>query len=88
MTLPEPEVADLRNVVEGDPSPDGKGTLKLQRGIEVGHVFYLGTKYSEAMHATYLDEEASPAFSKWAATVSAFPASRAQPLSRTTTTAA
>ena len=55
--LPEPEVADLRNVVEGDPSPDGKGTLKLQRGIEVGHVFYLGTKYSEAMHATYLDEE-------------------------------
>ena len=47
--LPEPKVADLRNVVEGDASPDGKGVLKLQRGIEVGHVFYLGTKYSQAL---------------------------------------
>lgn len=58
--LPEPQVADLRNVVEGDRSPDGKGTLKLQRGIEVGHVFYLGTKYSEALNSTYLDENGKP----------------------------
>jgi prolyl-tRNA synthetase len=55
--LPEPDiVADIRNVQAGDPSPDGKGTLAIQRGIEVGHVFFLGTKYSEAMKATYLDE--------------------------------
>ncbi len=55
--LPEPDVvADLRNVVAGDPSPDGKGVLAIQRGIEVGHVFLLGTKYSEPMKATYLDE--------------------------------
>ncbi len=53
--LPEPIVADLRNVQAGDPSPDGKGTLAIQRGIEVGHVFYLGTKYSEAMHAEFVD---------------------------------
>lgn len=53
--LPEPEVADLRNVVEGDPSPDGKGVLRIARGIEVGHVFALGRKYSEAMHCTVLD---------------------------------
>ena len=53
--LPEPEVADIRNVVEGDPSPDGKGTLRLARGIEVGHVFALGRKYSEAMRCTVLD---------------------------------
>ncbi len=60
--LPEPDlVADIRNVVEGDPSPDGKGALAIQRGIEVGHVFYLGTKYSEAMKATYLDESGKPA---------------------------
>ncbi len=60
--LPEPDrVADIRNVVEGDPSPDGKGRLAIQRGIEVGHVFYLGTKYSEAMKATYLDETGKPA---------------------------
>jgi prolyl-tRNA synthetase len=59
--LPEPEVvADIRNVREGDPSPDGKGPLAIQRGIEVGHVFYLGTKYSEAMKATYLDEAGKP----------------------------
>jgi prolyl-tRNA synthetase len=59
--LPEPElVADLRNVVEGDPSPDGKGVLAIQRGIEVGHVFYLGTKYSEALKATFLDEDGRP----------------------------
>ncbi len=59
--LPEPEVvADIRNVREGDPSPDGKGILAIQRGIEVGHVFYLGTKYSEAMKATYLDETGKP----------------------------
>jgi len=54
--LPEPEVYDLRNVVEGDPSPDGKGTLAICRGIEVGHVFMLGTRYSDAMSATFLDE--------------------------------
>jgi prolyl-tRNA synthetase len=59
--LPEPDVvADIRNVVAGDPSPDGKGTLAIQRGIEVGHVFYLGTKYSAAMNATYLDESGKP----------------------------
>ncbi len=51
-----PGVADLRNVVEGDPSPDGKGVLTIARGIEVGHIFQLGTKYSEAMNATVLDE--------------------------------
>ncbi|HOY70159.1 MAG TPA: proline--tRNA ligase [Methylotenera sp.] len=55
--LPEPSlVADIRNVVEGDASPDGKGTLSLCRGIEVGHIFQLRTKYSQAMSATYLDE--------------------------------
>jgi len=55
--LPEPSlVADIRNVVDGDASPDGKGTLSLCRGIEVGHIFQLRTKYSEAMKATYLDE--------------------------------
>ena len=59
--MPEPdEVADLRNVVAGDPSPDGKGVLAIQRGIEVGHVFLLGTKYSEPMKATYLDESGKP----------------------------
>ncbi len=55
--FPEPEVADLRNVVAGDPSPDGKGTLEICRGIEVGHIFQLRTKYSEAMHCTFLDAE-------------------------------
>ena len=59
--LPEPDVvADVRNVVAGDPSPDGKGVLAIQRGIEVGHVFLLGTKYSEPMKATYLDETGKP----------------------------
>jgi prolyl-tRNA synthetase len=59
--LPEPDlVADLRNVVEGDPSPDGKGSLAIERGIEVGHVFYLGTKYSKAMDATFLDTDGKP----------------------------
>jgi prolyl-tRNA synthetase len=54
--LPEPSlVADIRNVVEGDASPDGKGTLKLCRGIEVGHIFQLRSKYAQAMNATYLD---------------------------------
>lgn len=52
-----PEVADIRNVVEGDPSPDGKGTLSIKRGIEVGHIFQLGTKYSEALNATVLDDK-------------------------------
>ncbi|MEA5097283.1 MAG: proline--tRNA ligase, partial [Burkholderiaceae bacterium] len=53
-------VADFRNVVAGDPSPDGKGTLEIQRGIEVGHVFQLGDRYSEDMKATYLDEAGKP----------------------------
>ncbi len=61
--LPEPAlVADLRNVVEGDASPDGKGPLAIERGIEVGHVFYLGTKYSKAMNATFLAEDGKPQF--------------------------
>ena len=54
--LPEPIVADIRNAVAGDPSPDGKGIVEICRGIEVGHVFQLGTRYSEAMKCTYLDE--------------------------------
>ena len=54
--VPEPLVADVRNAVLGDPSPDGKGTVEICRGIEVGHVFQLGTRYSEAMKCTYLDE--------------------------------
>jgi prolyl-tRNA synthetase len=54
--LPEPVVADIRNAVVGDPSPDGKGALEICRGIEVGHVFQLGTRYSEAMKCAYLDE--------------------------------
>jgi prolyl-tRNA synthetase len=59
--LPEPAlVADIRNVVEGDPSPDGPGALAIQRGIEVGHVFFLGTRYSAAMNANYLDENGKP----------------------------
>ena len=61
--LPEPDlVADLRNVVAGDASPDGLGTLAIERGIEVGHVFYLGTKYSQAMNATFLDVNGKPSF--------------------------
>jgi prolyl-tRNA synthetase len=59
--LPEPTAADLRNVVAGDPSPTGKGTLGIARGIEVGHVFQLGQKYSEAMGATVLDESGKQA---------------------------
>ncbi len=55
--LPEARVEDIRNVVEGDPSPDGKGTLQIKRGIEVGHIFQLGTKYSEAMKAAVQGEE-------------------------------
>ena len=61
--LPEPAlVADLRNVVAGDPSPDGKGVLAIERGIEIGHVFVLGTKYSKAMNATFLDTTGKPQF--------------------------
>ena len=61
--MPEPElVADLRNVVEGDLSPDGKGVLAIERGIEVGHVFVLGTKYSKPMNATFLDVNGKPQF--------------------------
>ena len=59
--LPEPDlVADIRNVVAGDASPDGQGVLAIERGIEVGHIFYLGTKYSQAMNATFLDEDGKP----------------------------
>lgn len=55
--LPTPDTFDLRNVVNGDPSPDGKGVLQIKRGIEVGHIFQLGTKYSEAMKASVQNEE-------------------------------
>ena len=55
--LPEPVVMDIRNAVAGDPSPDGKGVVEICRGIEVGHVFQLGTRYSEAMGCTYLDQQ-------------------------------
>jgi len=55
--LPEPDGVDLRNVVEGDPTPGGSGTLSIARGIEVGHIFQLGTKYSEAMGATVQDQD-------------------------------
>jgi len=58
--VPEPVVADLRNVINGDPSPDGQGSLEICRGIEVGHVFQLGTRYSDSMGATYLDEGGKP----------------------------
>ena len=59
--LPEPDrVADIRNVVAGDQSPDGLGELAIERGIEIGHVFYLGTKYSKAMNATFLGEDGKP----------------------------
>ena len=59
--LPEPDlVGDIRNVVAGDPSPDGQGVLAIQRGIEVGHVFLLGTKYSKPLNASFLDENGKP----------------------------
>jgi len=59
--LPEPDmIADIRNVVAGDASPDGKGELAIERGIEVGHIFYLGTKYSQAMNATFLADDGKP----------------------------
>jgi prolyl-tRNA synthetase len=61
--LPAPDVVgDLRNVVEGDLAPDGSGALAIERGIEIGHIFYLGTKYSQAMHATFLDVNGKPQF--------------------------
>jgi prolyl-tRNA synthetase len=60
--FPEPEIADLRNVVAGDRSPDGKGTLELCRGIEVGHIFQLRTKYSEAMNCKFLDDNGREQF--------------------------
>jgi prolyl-tRNA synthetase len=67
LPLPSPEgeagvvmTADIRNVVAGDPSPDGKGRIAIQRGIEVGHVFYLGTKYSAALKAEFIDEDGKP----------------------------
>lgn len=56
-----PEIADLRNVVAGDPSPDGQGVLEIKRGIEVGHIFQLGTKYSESMNCTVMGEDGKPA---------------------------
>ena len=58
--LPEPETADIRNAIEGDPSPDGHGRLGIARGIEVGHVFALGDKYSKAMACTVLDAQGKP----------------------------
>ncbi len=54
--LPQPATVDIRNAIEGDPSPDGQGTLSIKRGIEVGHIFQLGDKYSDALKATVLDE--------------------------------
>jgi prolyl-tRNA synthetase len=61
--VPEPAlVADIRNVVAGDPSPDGRGVLAIERGIEIGHIFYLGTKYSRAMNATFLGDNGKPQF--------------------------
>ena len=61
--LPEPDrVADLRNVVAGDASPDGKGLLAIERGIEIGNIFQLGTKYSKPMNATFLDVNGKPQF--------------------------
>ena len=60
--LPEPQVADIRNVLAGDPSPDGKGTLEIARGIEVGHIFQLRTKYSEAMGASFLSDTGEKKF--------------------------
>ena len=88
--LPEPDlVADIRNVVEGDPSPDGKGTLAIQRGIEVGHVFLLGTNYSRSDEGHLPRREAaSRSCCRWAATASASRASSARRSSRTTTSAA
>ena len=62
ISLDETNVHDLRNVVTGDPSPDGKGTLELCRGIEVGHIFQLRTTYSEALNANYLDENGKSQF--------------------------
>ncbi len=59
--LPLPEIADLRNVVAGDPSPCGNGVLEIKRGIEVGHIFQLGSKYSEAMNCTVMGEDGKPA---------------------------
>ena len=59
--LPEPVVRDIRNVAEGDPNPAGNGTLKIVRGIEVGHIFQLGDTYSRAMNASVLDENGKPA---------------------------
>mgnify|MGYP001819333196 FL=1 len=60
--VPVPQTADLRDAREGDPSPDGQGTLELARGIEVGHIFQLGTKYSEAMNAVVLGEDGKAHF--------------------------
>jgi prolyl-tRNA synthetase len=61
--LPEPDhVVDIRNVLEGDLSPDGQGVLAIERGIEIGHVFYLGTKYSQPMNASFLDTDGKPQF--------------------------
>lgn len=88
--LPEPDaVADLRNVVAGDPSPDGKGVLAIERGIEVGHVFYLGTKYNCAMNATFLDENGKPQpFEMGCYGIGYHPACPPLPLSKITTSAA
>ncbi len=62
--LPEPNVVDIRNVVNGDPSPDGQGTLTIVRGIEVGHIFQLGDKYSSALNASVLDENGKSVITK------------------------
>lgn len=59
--MPEPQQADIRNVVAGDPAPNGEGSLAIQRGIEVGHVFFLGDTYSKKLQATFLDTDGKPA---------------------------
>jgi prolyl-tRNA synthetase len=88
--LPEPDlVADLRNVVAGDPSPDGKGELAIQRGIEVGHVFYLGTQVFRGAQCGFLGRgRATRACSRWVATASASRACWGRRSSKTTTSAA
>ena len=86
--LPEPALADLRNVVAGDPRPDGKGTLESPRGIEVGHIFQLRTKYAGDELRPSSTSRAKSRSWRWAATASACRASSAPPSSRTTTPAA
>ncbi len=79
------KVEDRRNVVEGDPSPCGKGTLMLKRGIDLGHIFQLGTNFSERMNCGVLDSNSKTSFLRWVATVSASLATSRQPFNKTMT---